>query len=293
MLTDWFRNPQVLVLAPMAIATACALVLTATRGVLSPERPKWRILRAAFLGVCVHLPGSVMVAFLGWRASILTAPPFGSGFDVQLIALVSFALAYGVFLGWLIPVVIEGRSLRDMGWRLPRIGWLVAVVLVGAAVMAARMHFAPAIGFEEIVPDAPTGLLAVLGSPALILWAFVRAFVTAAWAEENVFRGYLLPALQENGLSGRAANLAQAALFAAVHVPAYTVMAASSASADRPLGAVIAVGFATWLAWGLLLGWLRLRSNSIAPGFLLHGLNNTAGHLAAYSGVIGIIDSLN
>ncbi len=291
MVTDWFHNPRVLVLAPMVVAMVCALVLVATRGILSPEHPRWRIARAAFLGGCIHLPGFVMVYFLGRRASILTGPSV-NGFDASAVALISFTLAYGVFLGWLIPVVIEGRSLRDIGWRLPPIGWLVAVVLVGAAIVAARLYSPPATGLEDMVPEAPTGLLAVIGSPAILLWAFVSTFIAAAWVEENVFRGYLLPALQENGLSGRAANLTQAAFFAALHVPAYAVVAASSASADRPLIAVVAVGIATWLGWGLLFGWLRLRSNSIVPGFLLHGLNNLAWYLAAYSGAAGILAAL-
>ena len=292
MVTDWIRNPFVLSLTPMAVATACAFILAATRGVLSRQRPKWRVARAAFIGMCIFAASFVTSAILGQGAGILNAPSFHA-MDVQGMSLVAKALAYGVFLGWLIPVVIEGTSLRQIGWRLPRVGWLIAAVVFGAIAIAAYMHYPRPTGLEQAVPDARTGWQAVLASPSFLLWAFVLAFITAAWTEENVFRGYLLGALQDAGQSGRMANLAQAALFAAVHVPAYVILTAQSSAVHSPLGWVIAGGFVTWLAMGLLFGWLRLRSGSIVPGFLVHGMYDFGWAVSAYSGVAGILQTLS
>ncbi len=48
----------------------------------------------------------------------------------------------------------------------------------------------------------------------------------------------------------------------------------------------------SWLLWGLLFGWLRLRTKSIVPGFVLHGTFNFVVFLAVWASLGVVIKSL-
>jgi membrane protease YdiL (CAAX protease family) len=86
------------------------------------------------------------------------------------------------------------------------------------------------------------------------LWsAFVLGAVCPAVFEELAFRGILLRKLSEVG-SEREALVIQAAMFSLLHL--------------------LPMIFVSHFFIGLALGWLRLRTRSLLPGMLVHGLYN-------------------
>lgn len=158
-------------------------------------------------------------------------------------------VANAVIIGWLVPSVIERRSLREMGWQVNF--W--AIVTAAFAGLAVFVHMAQ-------WPYGPQAAVAVL----------VAAFISAGCREENLFRGHLMPTLQENGISPLNANLIQAAVFSAGHLPWLVAPVLSWSPAD-----FIIFGWGSlvkWFVWGLLFGWLRMRTRSIIPAVAAHGL---------------------
>lgn len=108
--------------------------------------------------------------------------------------------------------------------------------------------------------------------PGTMAAAAAYGFVSAGYGEELLFRGLIAGALSRHLKMGRA-NLIQALIFLAPHLFLLLVIPWKMA--------FLLVGV---FALGLMNGWLRLRSGSIGPGFLLHGLGNTlVGVLAALS----------
>jgi len=101
------------------------------------------------------------------------------------------------------------------------------------------------------------------GSPAgrALMLALTAGLAPAC--EEIAFRGYLLSALRAR-LSDRAALLAGAALFAAMHL--------------NP------VSLPGLFLLGLLFGWLALRSGSVWPAVVAHATNNAISSLLALGG---------
>jgi hypothetical protein len=106
--------------------------------------------------------------------------------------------------------------------------------------------------FGPLVDDrgSPLDLL----PPALF---FVEVAVLAPIVEELVFRGFLYRGLAASRLGIVGAIFVTALLWTGLHI-------------DRTW-----LGFAELFFSGLLLGWLRWRSDSTVTTIAVHGLNNT------------------
>jgi membrane protease YdiL (CAAX protease family) len=178
-------------------------------------------------------------------------------------------LGNGVIIGWLLLAAVEGRSLFDMGWRRKR-AW--AYALAGAAVpLLVAMVWQPPSdwgGLKEVLPPQRGVVLLKCLPGSFMLGALILGAV-AGWLEENLFRGHLMLALQEAGLTGAVANIAQAGLFTAYHLPAYLLAEWQTATTSPGWTALFFAELA-WFAAGLVFGALRSRSGSIIPGFALH-----------------------
>ena len=266
MITDWFRTPDTWVLAPLAVALACALLLALTRRALPPGNPEWRVRRA--IVVCA--------AMSVWPFLLQIGAPYirvwwvlGPEQPRAILASAAFLAGGGVVLGWLIPWLIEGRSLAGMGWVARRaVLYLLAGIVVGS-VAGLLLHPRPWFGpLDEIVPPQRGLALLPLLSVGFIVPCALYGLL-AGWAEENVFRGHLMPALVERGYSRGGANLLQAAGFALYHVPAL-LAAVWRRETGYPLLPYLLIATTIWFVWGLLFGLLRLRTRSIVPGFALH-----------------------
>ena len=99
--------------------------------------------------------------------------------------------------------------------------------------------------------------------------AFAYGVVSAGFGEELLFRGLIGGVLSRRMKAWRA-NVIQALIFLAPHLLMLFV---------TPKAWLLLPGV---LGLALLAGWLRIRSGSIGPGLVLHGLGNTfVGILAA------------
>jgi membrane protease YdiL (CAAX protease family) len=163
-------------------------------------------------------------------------------------------LLAGTLFGALLAVtVVEGQSLRALGWRAGKRLWLY--VPLGALLGVVFVSGA----FDWMAGHAGEGKQWLPRLAAIsVLMALVAAFV-----EETLFRGYLLGALIRLQSRFWVANLIQAAVFAGIHVARY-----------GPRGASTEIGLhgmaLWWLIFSLLDGWLTRKSGSLWPAFAFH-----------------------
>jgi membrane protease YdiL (CAAX protease family) len=187
--------------------------------------------------------GLLLGAPLRFDPSMLATPPW----------LVAGTLGTGCGTASALLAAFLARSLHPGRW--PGIRWLLAGVPAAAGVMLAGVCWMLALGAVGFEPEAQS-LAAALGSQAGWVRAVVLTFVLAVapLTEELLFRGWLQPLLRQR-FGPQRAMVAQAVLFGAVHT-------------DRlwAIPPLVLIGFTC--------GWLRERSGSVLPGWLLHVLNN-------------------
>jgi len=177
----------------------------------------------------------------------------------------------------LIAVVFQRYAhhepLRELGFRWPRPIHLGEAVLLPVAVTAAVVLFDVAMGWLEVPPletvphpldpgrrgISPAGLAGVLALSAAVTCA--GALVT----EELAFRGYLITRLRRRG--ALFALLASAVMFGLWHLPPSLFFLHGE-------WAVRTVYFIDITLLGVVLGSLFLRSGSLLPCALLHGVWN-------------------
>jgi membrane protease YdiL (CAAX protease family) len=176
------------------------------------------------------------------------------------VALIAFLLAQ------------RGMRWRDLGMRRPsRLRWLfVQVPVVLVAWLAVSAGAATLAGQYLPRPDTSARFGDLAGNLPATLWWIAIAWLIGGFAEEIIFRGFLLnrlEALLPRGARGSvAAVLLQAVLFGGVH--AY----------DRGLFGLIVLG-----AVGAVLGTFYLVFHrNLWPVILAHGLGNTLGFLVRY-----------
>ncbi len=155
-----------------------------------------------------------------------------------------------------IVVAIGMAGSLQPGGRPAARWWGLAPVLA-AACLAVSFVWGAALDAVGVTPEPQWVVQALLDAPT---WVSVGvALFVAGWApvvEELVFRGWLQPRLREP-FGPRLAILAQAAVFAAMHLDRLWAI--------PPLFVI-----------GAVAGWLRQRSESVAPGVVLHFCNNAA-----------------
>ncbi len=177
----------------------------------------------------------------------------------------------------LIAVVFQRYAhhepLRELGFRWPRPIHLGEAVFLPAAVIAAVVLFDVAMGWLEVpaletVPHplhpgrrgiSPAGLAGVLALTTVV--TCFGALVT----EELAFRGYLISRLRRRG--SLLALLASSVMFGLWHLPPSLFFLHGE-------GAVRAVYVIDIALLGVVLGGLFLRSGSLLPCALLHGVWN-------------------
>jgi membrane protease YdiL (CAAX protease family) len=166
----------------------------------------------------------------------------------------------------------RGTRWRDLGLRRPtRPRWLFAQVpVVLVAWLTVSAVAAVLVGQYLPRPDTSARFGDLAGNLPATLWWIGIGWLIGGFAEEMIFRGFLLNRLAvmaPRGILGSVmAVLLQAALFGAVHVY------------NRGLFGLLVLG-----AIGVVMGtsFLLLRRN-LWPVILAHGLGNTLGFLARY-----------
>ena len=275
MITDWLHAPDAWMLAPVAAAFVCALVLTLTRRRWDPQEPVWCMRRAILICVAMSAWPLAEHLYMGdFAAGYVFA--FQKEFSRGTLQLGACFAGNAILLGWLVPWVIEGRSLAAMGWvRRHAVRYLLGGLVLGAILGSLLYRRGITGGIPDLIP--PEHGLDLL---PLLPWQFVVSCLalglTAGWAEENVFRGHLMPAFAERGHSARNANLLQALVFSLYHVPGS--MGAAPWRTDDPSSVVgnLVADVCVKFVVGLIFGLMRRRAGSIVPGFAFHSTFDAA-----------------
>lgn len=165
---------------------------------------------------------------------------------------VSVILSIGGVVGFLAIFRVDLRSTASFGFPQP-LRTVPAVILLTVAgwivSMQVGMTTERLVPMPKVIEDIFRQLLD-RRQPIGLLFAIV---VAAPLTEEYLCRGIVLPALQRRWGSA-IAIIGSALAFGALHMNPWQFFYAA--------------------LLGVTLGWLRVQSGSIAPGILLHALNN-------------------
>lgn len=161
-------------------------------------------------------------------------------------------------------------------------GWLAPPLLVGLSLVAAA-----AFGFVQLdttfagfaaqlesalppgTPLPPVGVVVFAQLAMLPVGALFNSFF--AFGEELGWRGWLLPALRPLGTWP--ALILSGVIWGFWHSP--VILLGYNFGRTDVTGVLFMIGGC--VAWGILLGWLRLRSASVWPAVIAHGSLNAAG----------------
>jgi CAAX protease family protein len=228
---------------------------------LAARRPAWQ-----------HLIGILTVG-VGWligSAVLYTAGEAAGLTDPRLLLALDFA-AVAVLLPatWLTVRLLQRRGLGTLSSVAGRLrwGWLARCAAVAA----------PAAGVIVVAGlwlDPPGGPLVGAGEVVRTLGALVLLVPLQATAEEYAFRGYLLQAfasLHPAALRGEHPRTLQA-MWPMPWVPivVQALMFAAMHGWGTPWG------FADLVVFGVVAGWLTVRTGGLEAGIALHVLNNLA-----------------
>ncbi|WP_311243036.1 CPBP family intramembrane glutamic endopeptidase [Microbacterium sp. WCS2018Hpa-23] len=175
------------------------------------------------------------------------------------------------------------RPAKRVVWLMV-VGWLAPPLLVGLAILlAAALGFVrldPTFaGFSaelakmlpEGTPMPPVELLVISQIAMIPLGALINSVL--AFGEELGWRGWLVPALRPLGTWPTL--IISGAIWGLWHSP--VILLGYNFGRTDITGVLFMIGGC--IAWGVLLGWLRLRSASIWPAVLAHGSLNAAAGL--------------
>lgn len=231
-----------------------------------------------------------LVALPLWSGDGLAEPLAGVILPVMMFTPAIAALVVTVTM----RVPARGERLRFLGiWPLRPakrviwlmvLGWLAPPLLVALGVLVAAAcgfvrldltfaAFSATVAgvLPEGTPMPPIGLL-VISQIVMIPFAALLNSVLA-FGEELGWRGWLMPALRPLGTWPTL--LISGAIWGLWHSP--IILLGYNFGRTDVTGVLFMVGGC--VAWGILFGWLRLRSASIWPAVLAHGSLNAAAGL--------------
>lgn len=250
-----------------------------------------------------RVPWTAVIAFvavsfaLGW----LVALPLWLGdglaepISVLLLPVMMFTPAVAALVvTFVMRVPARGQRARFLGlwpmrpakrviWLMVA-GWLVPPLLVGLGILlSAALGFvqldltfaAFAAELEKAVPaGTPLPPVQVIVFAQLAMIPIGGLFNSLfAFGEELGWRGWLLPALRPLGTWP--ALILSGVIWGAWHSP--VILLGYNFGRTDLTGVLLMIGGC--VAWGILLGWLRLRSASVWPAVIAHGSLNAAAGL--------------
>ncbi|MFK3676141.1 lysostaphin resistance A-like protein [Microbacterium sp. NPDC090218] len=231
-----------------------------------------------------------LVALPLWLGEGLAGPMSAILLPVMMFTPAVAALVVTFVMG----VPARGRRTRFLGlWPLRPakrvvwlmvVGWLAPPLLVGLSLVVAA-----ALGFVELdltfaafaaelaralppgTPLPPVGVVVFAQLAMLPVGALFNSIF--AFGEELGWRGWLLPALRPLGTWP--ALLLSGVIWGVWHSP--VILLGYNFGRTDITGVLFMIGGC--VAWGILLGWLRVRSASVWPAVIAHGSLNAAGGL--------------
>ncbi|KJQ53508.1 CPBP family intramembrane glutamic endopeptidase [Microbacterium sp. SA39] len=231
-----------------------------------------------------------LVALPLWLGEGLAEPFAGVLLPVMMLTPAIAAL----IVTFVLRVPARGERVRFLGlWPLrpaKRIVWLmVAAWLVPPVLVALSILLSAALGFVQLdltfaafavelqkalpagTPVPPVEVVVFAQIAMIPLGALINAI--PAFGEELGWRGWLVPALRPLGTWP--ALLISGAIWGFWHSP--IILLGYNFGRTDISGVLLMIGGC--IAWGILLGWLRLRSASVWPAVIAHGSLNAAGGL--------------
>lgn len=254
-----------------------------------PSRVPWPAVATFTLVACAL---AWLVALPLWVGDGLASP-----FFAPLAVVVMWTPAVAVLVVARVLKVPARERLRALGVRplrplrrtlgLTALGLVVPLVVVAATVLLAaalglvQLDLVGFSGFaaqlERTLPAGsdlpPVGLLVAVQLLTLPFAALLNS--VAALGEEVGWRGWLLPALLPLGTWP--ALLVSGVVWGLWHAP--LILLGYNFARPDAVGVLLMVGGC--VAWGVLLGWLRLRSGSLWPPVVAHGALNAVAGLVA------------
>lgn len=251
---------------------------------------------ALFVGTAVAL--AWLIALPLWLGDGLASPLVGA-----LLPVMMFAPGVATLVVCLIARVPgRGRRVRFLGmWPLRpagrTVGFLVAAVFVPPLIVAATVFLSAALGLVRLDMVGFSGFagaleqagvdLSVVPIEAVVVGQLIAlplgALINAipAFGEEIGWRGWLLSALRPLGVWP--SLLVTGAVWGLWHAP--IILLGYNFGRGDVLGLLLMV--AGCMAWGVLLGWSRLRTGSVWPAVVAHGALNAAAGLLALLVAVG------
>ena len=218
---------------------------------------------AAFVAIAFGLPWLIQIPV--WAGEGLADPLF---VPLTLVTMFTPALAAAIVTPWLVqpadparflgltPVHPRGRFVRFM-----------LLALLAPPVLCALAALLGAAGGLVTLGTSPAQLAALATLPLFCLLVGVAAF-----GEELGWRGFLMSALRPLGTV--VSLLVNGVVWGLWHAP--VILLGYNYAQPNALGLALMVGFTVLV--GVLLGWLRMRSESVWTCSLAHGsINASAG----------------
>lgn len=232
----------------------------------------WLICLPLWLGQGLATPGAVI---------LISAMMFAPGVAAILTLLLTGSPRKGERLRslgiWPLRPVKQVIGVAVLGWLAP---FGLVLLALGVAIACGWLH--PDLSFpllaeqlKHAVPAGvalpPMGVIVLAQLAAIPVGALVNGVFT--FGEELGWRGWLVPALRPLGTGP--ALVISGAIWGLWHAPVILL----GYDFDRPniVGVLLMIGGC--VVWGILFGWLRLRSASLWPSVFAHGMLNASAGL--------------
>jgi membrane protease YdiL (CAAX protease family) len=191
---------------------------------------------------------------------------------------------WGPALAAIIASLLRRRPLKDIGWKLGGMKWLLAGWVIPVAVSFAAYGLIWIAGVGTVpnptflqraritlgMPSQSTGLVIVAAFVYISIVGLLPGMIVAI-GEEIGWRGFLVPELAK-WMSFRRTALVSGAIWCAWHMPA--ILSGSYGTTDTPRWYQVGCFSAMVLSSAVISAWLRIKSGSIWPVTIMHATHN-------------------